>query len=107
MRKSTVKIAMIIVVLMGSILSVQQLQAQGCVAIRSMGGFCSSGSEGHVDTTNKWQLSINNRYFKSYKHFVGTDEQKQRQTAQSEVINHQYTTDVTIFHQVSSRWSLM
>jgi len=85
----------------------QQAAAQGCVAIRSMGGFCSSGTEGHVDTASKWQLSVNNRYFKSYKHFVGTNEQKQRQTAQSEVINHQYTTDLTLFYQVQPRWSLM
>jgi len=85
----------------------QQAAAQGCVAIRSMGGFCTSGTEGHVDTSSKWQLSINNRYFKSYKHFVGREEQKQRQTAQSEVINHQYTTDLSLFYQVNSRWSLM
>ena len=40
--------------------------AQGCVAIRSMGGYCTAP---HADSS-KWQVSINNRYFKSYKHFV-------------------------------------
>ncbi|MES1159190.1 MAG: hypothetical protein ABUM51_00390, partial [Bacteroidota bacterium] len=68
--------------------------AQGCVAIRSTGGFCSAGKEAQIDTTHKWQFSTNNRYFKSYKHFIGTDEQKQRQTLGTEVINHQYTLDM-------------
>jgi len=84
----------------------ERANAQGCVAIRSAGGFCGAG-EGHVDTTSKWQLSINNRYFKSFRHFIGTDEQKQRLAQQTEVINHQYTTDITIFHLINPRWSIM
>ncbi|MBN8855433.1 MAG: hypothetical protein BGO55_27475 [Sphingobacteriales bacterium 50-39] len=84
----------------------ERANAQGCVAIRSAGGFCGAG-EGHVDTTSKWQLSINNRYFKSFRHFIGTDEQKQRLAQQTEVINHQYTTDITIFRLINPRWSIM
>ena len=76
---------------------------QGCVAIRSNGGYCTMQ---HVDSS-KWQLSINNRYFKSYKHFIGTVEQKQRQTLGTEVINHQFTTDIALTHQINSRWSFM
>ena len=60
-----------------------------------------------MDTTSKWQLSINNRYFKSFRHFIGTDEQKQRLAQQTEVINHQYTTDITIFRLINPRWSIM
>src|SRR4051812_46281768 len=104
-NRNPVKNLSIALLVILSLAAGQQAAAQGCVAIRSMGGFCSSGTEGHVDSSSKWQLSINNRYFKSYKHFVGTDEQKQRQTAQTEVINHQYTTDLTLFYQVSPRWS--
>lgn len=77
--------------------------SQGCVAIRSNGGYCTMQ---HVDSS-KWQLSVNNRYFKSYKHFIGTDEQKQRQTLGTEVINHQFTTDITLTHLINSRWSFM
>jgi len=84
----------------------ERANAQGCVAIRSAGGFCGAG-EGHVDTTSKWQLSINNRYSKSFRHFIGTDEQKQRLAQQTEVINHQYTTDITIFRLINPRWSIM
>ncbi|HVV03191.1 MAG TPA: hypothetical protein VHC96_03170 [Puia sp.] len=84
----------------------EKTSAQGCVAIRSAGGFCGAG-EGHIDTTSKWQLSVNNRYFKSFRHFIGTDEQKQRMAQQTEVINHQYTTDVTIYRLINPRWSIM
>jgi len=81
-----------------------QSYSQGCVAIRSTGGMCTM--DHHIDTT-KWQLSINNRYFKSYKHFIGTVEQTQRQTLGTEVINHDYTMDIAIQHKLSARWSWM
>ncbi len=81
-----------------------QSYSQGCVAIRSTGGMCAS--DHHLDTS-KWQLNINNRYFKSYKHFIGTVEQTQRQTLGTEVINHDYTMDIAIQHKLSARWSWM
>lgn len=76
---------------------------QGCVAIRSNGGYCTMQ---HTDSS-KWQLSVSNRYFKSYKHFIGTTEQTQRQTLGNEVINHQFTTDIALTHKINSRWSFM
>lgn len=57
--------------------------------------------------SNKWQLSLNNRYFRSFRHFVGTDEQKQRQELGNEVINHQYSLDIAITRVINNRWSLM
>jgi hypothetical protein len=84
-----------------------KVHAQGCVAIRSTGGFCSAGKNAQIDTISKWQFSANNRYFKSFRHFVGTDEQKQRQTLGNEVINHQYTLDMAIYRLINSRWSIM
>jgi len=103
MRK--IVLSMLGVLLM--IMVTERTQAQGCVAIRSVGGFCSSGGEGHADTASKWMLNVNNRYFKSFRHFVGTQEQKQRMAAQTEVINHQYTTDLGLYYQVNPRWSVM
>lgn len=88
------------------IAAAERTNAQGCVAIRSAGGFCGVG-ENHIDTASKWQLSVNNRYFKSFRHFIGTDEQKQRMAMQTEVINHQYTTDVTLYRLINPRWSVM
>ena len=84
-----------------------QASAQGCVAIRSTGGFCTAGKEAHADTTSQWQFSVNNRYYKSFRHYVGTAEQKQRQTLGNEVINHAYTMDLAIYRLISPRWSIM
>ncbi|MGN6166535.1 MAG: hypothetical protein ACTHOF_18535 [Flavisolibacter sp.] len=83
----------------------QQGKAQGCVAIRSNGGTCTMiGSHNEHDASG-WTLGINNRYFKSYKHFVGTDEQKQRVQNGTEVINHVFSTELGITRQFNSRWS--
>lgn len=82
--------------------------AQGCVAIRSNGGTCTM--MGHDEVTaaksNFWTFAMNNRYFKSFRHFVGTEEQKQRIAQGSQVINRVFSTELGITRQFNSRWSL-
>jgi hypothetical protein len=80
---------------------VHPIYAQGCVAIKGTAGVCSRPSD-----AKGWELNINNRYFRSYKHFVGTDEQKQRITNHNNVINHSYEMDVTATRTLNARWSL-
>ncbi|TAL43593.1 MAG: hypothetical protein EPN92_09985 [Chitinophagaceae bacterium] len=75
--------------------------AQGCVAIKGTAGICSRPSD-----ASGWELNLNNRYFKSYKHFVGTVEQTQRIKEGSNVINHSYELDITATRTLNSRWSL-
>ncbi|MGN6399276.1 MAG: hypothetical protein ACTHMD_02410 [Flavisolibacter sp.] len=87
------------------VLLVQQGKAQGCVAIRSNGGTCTMMGSHDDHDANGWTLGINNRYFKSYKHFVGTDEQKQRVQNGTEVINHVFSTELGITRQFNNRWS--
>jgi hypothetical protein len=79
--------------------------AQGCVAIRSTGGICTM-EHAHAENASKWVLNVNNRYFKSFRHFVGTKEQKQRIANGSEVINHSYTLDLTLTRNLNKWWSL-
>ena len=79
--------------------------AQGCVAIRSTGGICTMNHNEQMDTLSKWELNVNNRYFKSFRHFVGTQEQKQRVAQGTEVINHSYTLDLTLTHHINKWWS--
>ena len=83
------------------ILGQQKAKAQGCVAIKGTAGICSRPSD-----AKGWELNLNNRYFKSYKHFVGTEEQKQRVEEGSNVINHSYELDITATRTLNSRWSL-
>jgi hypothetical protein len=79
----------------------QQTNAQGCVAIKGTAGIC-----GRPTDARGWELNLNNRYFKSYKHFVGTEEQKQREEEGSNVINHSYELDITAIRTINSRWSI-
>jgi hypothetical protein len=78
-----------------------QADAQGCVAIRGIGGVCNRPSDG-----GSWYLDINNRYFKSYKHFVGKEEQVEREKEGTNVINHSFESDFTITRVFNSRWSM-
>ncbi len=80
--------------------------AQGCVAIRSTGGICTMDHAEHMDTLSKWSLNVNNRYFKSFRHFVGKKEQKQRVAGGTEVINHSYTMDVSLTYNLNKWWSI-
>jgi hypothetical protein len=87
------------------LLLAHQAQSQGCVAIRSTGGFCTRDQAMQHDD-NKWMLSISNRYFKSFRHFVGTEEQKERLERGTEVINYSYTLDLTLFRNLKNGWSI-
>jgi hypothetical protein len=75
--------------------------AQGCVAIKGIGGVCTRPTDG-----GSWYLDINNRYFKSYKHFIGKEEQVEREKQGTNVINHSYETDLTVTRVFNTRWSM-
>ena len=79
--------------------------AQGCVAIRNNGSTCTMTDADHMDQDN-WIVSLNYRYFRSHRHFVGTEEQKQREKAGSQVINYVNAFDLDIARVINSRWSL-
>src|ERR1700730_1549921 len=92
------------ITLISFVLIYVESNGQGCVAIRSTGGFCSALMD-HAAKSSDWAVGINNRYFKSYKHFVGTVEQKQRVEQGTEVINHSYTMDVLVTRNLNARWA--
>lgn len=78
------------------------IDAQGCVAIRSTGNSCSMN---HPGDAKGWKLNLNNRYFRSYKHFVGKEEQNHRVDSSTEVINHSYSLDITLTRTFNARWT--
>jgi hypothetical protein len=61
---------------------------------------------GNPATAKGWQFNFNTRYFKSYRHFVGTVEQKHRGEAGTEVINHSLNWDLTLTRMLNTRWAL-
>jgi hypothetical protein len=93
-----------------------QLKAQGCVAIRTVGGLNTmehsmmhemmhdSNTQKMVEP--KWDLNISGRYFKSYKHFNGTDEQTQRVAEQTDVRNFSRTMDISLVGKLNEKWSI-
>jgi hypothetical protein len=54
--------------------------SQGCVAVRQMGGLNPLSSNGYTLPKGEFQIGAGYRYFHSWRHFVGKEEQPQRQT---------------------------
>lgn len=80
--------------------------AQGCVAIKGSGAACMLS---HPEDQNKpgWLFSTSERYYKSFRHFSGEEENKDRLVQGTEVINHTFITDLALTRIVNSRWSFM
>jgi hypothetical protein len=87
-QKQTImkKILSILFVALILIISSNNVNAQGCVAVRQMGGVNAIGCMNSIGSSNSYNLSkgdfqvgANYRYFHSWRHFVGTEEQRQRQ----------------------------
>jgi hypothetical protein len=53
--------------------------AQGCVAVRQMGGVNPLSSNGYTLPKGEFQIGAGYRYFHSWRHYVGTEEQEHRQ----------------------------
>jgi hypothetical protein len=96
-----------LLILFALIIVSQFSNAQGCVAIRNNGGTCTMMGHDEVSTATSgfWTFSMNDRYFKSFRHFVGTKEQKQRVAQGTEVINHVFSTELGLTRQFNDRWS--
>src|SRR5436190_22301924 len=62
-------------------LSYSKLSAQGRVAVRQMGGINPLSTSGYTLPKGEFQIGTSYRYFHSFRHFVGTEEQPQRQTS--------------------------
>jgi hypothetical protein len=85
------------------IIASQQPYAQGCVAIRSSCGVGGSNGSGAILMKGEFQLGFNNRYFESYKHFRGTDEETDRVENGTQVINNSYFGDLTLNYGITNQ----
>jgi hypothetical protein len=74
---------------------------QGCVAVRNM----APGSVGFNNPANTWQVGVNYRFFHSYKHFVGTEEQTHREEEGTNVINNDHSLILAGNYTLNTRWS--
>lgn len=86
------------------VLNCDFLFSQGCVAIR---GF--SGCVGNMGNTanlqqGEFMLGTNLRYFESFRHFRGAEEEAYRVEQGTEVINTTYLVDLSINYGITNRW---
>ncbi|MFZ6011001.1 MAG: hypothetical protein ACOYXT_11710 [Bacteroidota bacterium] len=79
-----------------------ELRAQGCVAVKNMSS-CSFSENGQQ--AKGWQFSLNYRFFRSYKHFVGTHEETHRTEEGTEVINNDNSFNLGLSYNFNNRWS--
>ncbi|TDN83828.1 hypothetical protein DET49_12027 [Salegentibacter sp. 24] len=79
------------------------IKAQGCVAIRHFS--CSVGNELESNLLGRgdFQLGMNYRYFKSFRHFKGTQEEPDRVSNNTEVINYSHSWDFSLNYGITDR----
>jgi hypothetical protein len=86
-----------------SLIKIEDARAQGCVAVKNM----SSHSLNFGDESTKgWQFSLNYRYFRSFRHFKGTEEQKERLVNNTEVINNDNSIILGVDYTISDKWNV-
>lgn len=86
------------------IIANQQINAQGCVAVRQMGGVTAlCGANSYNLNKGDLQVGVNYRYFHSWRHFVGTEEQPQRQALGNAVNIYSHAVDFNISYGLTNR----
>ncbi|MDN3659445.1 hypothetical protein QWZ08_27615 [Ferruginibacter paludis] len=84
-----------------------QSTAQGCVAVRQMGGLGAMSPSGSYNLSKgDFQAGTNYRYFHSWRHFVGTDEQPQRQVLGNAVNIYSHAVDLNLSYGLTNRLQL-
>lgn len=87
--------------------------AQGCIAIRGTGMCMRPGHHHPVGAEagdnpiapEHWQVALSYRWLHSDRHFVGDEEQKQRQRLGTEVINDSHFIDLGVSYYFNPRFS--
>ncbi|MBI5916996.1 MAG: hypothetical protein HY842_16620 [Bacteroidetes bacterium] len=91
-----------------SFFSMENALAQGCVAIRNMGcsGTTIGGNTSGFLQKGEFQLLSNYRYFKSFRHFRGSQEEAERVENNTEVINKVHSLDLGLAFGITNRLSI-
>jgi hypothetical protein len=94
-----------LIMLLVTWLSVSQYAtSQGCIAVRSISGFGQYNLTDNAFSTSNWQLNITTRYFKSFRDYKGTVDQKTAE--QNEAVVKSYAVDFSINRMMANGWSL-
>jgi len=94
----------IFLLIIPAVLIVEAAKSQGCLVVRNISGFGQYNLTDKSFSTADWQLNINNRYFKSFRDFKGTVDQKTAE--QNQAVVKSFTTDISIIRMLEKGWSL-
>lgn len=67
---------------------------------------CSMEHPAEEPAASGWQFNASHRYFKSFRHFKGDEEQKERLIENTEVVNWQHSMDISLLRNFNNKWSL-
>ncbi len=84
-------------------LSYTQLKAQGCVAIRHFSSSAGNTLESNLLNEGDFQVGMNYRYFRSFRHFRGTEEEPDRVSSGTEVVNNSNSWDFMVNYGITDR----
>jgi hypothetical protein len=102
-QASLISWSLLVICLIAGIGTAPKALAQGCVAARGSGIPTAVDDDG---ANYPWEASVSYRWFQSDRHYVGVQEQVQRQQQGTQVINRMNLTDFTISHALSPRYSV-
>jgi len=90
--------------LCAAILFSSPVKSQGCIMVRNISGFGQYNLTDNAFSTSDWHININNRYFKAFRDFKGTQDQKTQEQNQS--IIRSYSLDITLSRLLRNGWSV-
>ena len=91
----------LLTLLVGTFIAVN-VHAQGCVAIRHFS--CGlNGLQGAVLNTGDLSVGTSYRYFRSFRHFRGHEEEVDRLANNTEVVNYAHAMDVNLSYAITNR----
>lgn len=100
------KIIYLFILSIGALLTHNSLQAQGCVAVRNMSSSCSMAFDSTLNNNKSLQVSLNYRFFKSFRHFTGDHEDTERVEENTNVINHDNSVIIGASYTINKRWAV-
>lgn len=81
-------------------------QSAPVIGVQCAGGEGSGSHDSGFLDRGRWQIAVGFRKQRSHRHFVGTEEQKQRAEQGTEVVNDIYLYDVAITYAVNRRFNI-
>ncbi len=71
-----------------------------------LGVLCERPKEGGIPKKTRWEAGFGYRYLNSFRHYVGTVEQKQRETLGTQIVNDTHIFDFSLSYQLNNRWGV-